>query len=46
MEAKANLVRDLCAASIAFGGLTISKYETHGFASLLHNRFAFIVCNL
>ena len=33
---------------LAFGGLTISpsktpKRETHSFASLLHNRFAFIV---
>jgi len=31
--------------SIAFGNLTISRKETHGFASLLRNRFAFIVCN-
>jgi len=40
------LLWDLEPGSIAFGGLTISKFETHGFASLPHNRFAFIVCNL
>lgn len=32
--------------SDAFGSQTISQIqETQGFASLLHNRFAFIVCN-
>jgi hypothetical protein len=29
----------------AFGNQTISIRETHGFASLFRNRFAFIGCN-